>query len=231
MKKLINVLAAASFTAACFPLVASANIINGSFEADNWSGLALNLDAAGLTGWTVTDPLGSVGYGATYPFGVDNDSGVGPTPYGDQFVVLGPQGLGGNSIEQVLTGLTLGQVYTLGWAAASESSPIATFPGQAHLQVSVTSGIGSWSLNVDPPSSVNNYWDTWTEYSLDFTAGATSATISFLDLGALGGPVAETDIGLDQVTLQSVPEPGSLMALGSAFLLIGNRLSKRSGVN
>ena len=65
------------------PAANASGFVNGSFEADNWSGsggVQLDLGTAGLTGWTV----GSLADTNVYPAGVNNSSSYGPAPDGTQ---------------------------------------------------------------------------------------------------------------------------------------------------
>jgi len=172
------------------------SIVNGSFEADDWGiGKRFDLGASGgpVTGWTVVDPTGD----SLYPWGLRegiNQHGGGPTPFGQQwFVIGGPFGAGGISIEQSVGGLTVGQTYALGFALSTEEFT----GGSSNVRVSFPSGTSTPGLDIAVPPSALALWDTWTSYSIDVVADAPTLTVRFTDLGSPLG----RDVGLDNVTL------------------------------
>ncbi len=166
-------------------------VVNGSFEADTF-GYNGTLDLGGtnpLTGWTTL-------HNGTYPWGLPypNYFTAGPTPYGNQWVIVGDYGNGGTWIEQTLNGLTPGHTYNLNFAAASE---LPNGGGQSLLGVSFPSGSNTPGQTIAAPLTQVNYWDTWASFSVSFTASNSSVTFRFTGLAASFG----SDPGIDNVSV------------------------------
>ena len=201
----------------------ASGFVNGSFEADNWTGsggVQLNLGTAGLTGWAV----GSLVNTSVYPAGVNNLSGYGPTPDGTQWVVLGYHGSAGqNYIEQSISGLTANSSYTVSFDLSTEGYLNGYGAGNAQAMVSVPVGSSTLSQTFAAPDSLNNFWDTWNSFSYTFLATGTSATVRFTQAVSIN---AGYDVGIDNVSLKgssSVPEPASIalmLGLGASSTMI-----------
>jgi hypothetical protein len=172
-------------------------ITNGSFEADpfNYNG---TLDLGGsnpLTGWT-TLSNGTYPWGLPYP----NSYNAGPTPYGNQWVIVGNYCGDGTWIEQTIN-TTVGQTYTLSFALASEEGGSG-----AQVEVSFPTGSSTTSQTFTAPPRVTNLWDTWATSSMDFTADSASATIRFTSV-----PVSASegcDAGIDNVAVTAAQTIG-----------------------
>src|SRR5579863_10441348 len=109
---ILCIVASLAFLGAAQRAMAGPIFVNGSFEADPWSGYVSNPT---VTGWTVTGP------GDGYPYGVHNGPG-GPTPFGTQFIVPGGFGSGGGTAEQTVSGFTSGLGYEVTFDLSSEST-------------------------------------------------------------------------------------------------------------
>src|SRR3989442_15370284 len=103
---------------------AAANLaVNGSFEVNpctsSTPGQKVGLEGNAVTGWFIPASDG------TYPWCLQNNVnvyGAGPTPYGNQWLVLGEVGTGVSyTIQQTINGLAPGNTYKLSFAIASES--------------------------------------------------------------------------------------------------------------
>jgi hypothetical protein len=206
------------------PMLAIAGpvINNGSFEADTFAaGGTLGLGCQNtLTGWVAHCSPDS-----TYPWGLPNSNtyNAGPTPYGNQWVILGDYGGDGSWIEQAVSGFTVDQSYTLSFALASEQPG----GGGSTICVSFTAGSCATGTDFSAPLRGANYWDTWGTDTLTFTASASTMTIHFE-----GVPNAVAfDVGLDNVQIlggtSSVPEPASFTFVGlGLFGLMARRLRR-----
>jgi hypothetical protein len=219
---------AATLAVIGFPLAAGAapTVANGSFEADTFSsGGTLGLGCGNtLTGWTAQCSPDN-----TYPWGLPNSNTYngGPTPYGNQWVILGDFGADGSWVEQAVSGFTVGQSYSLSFAIASEN------PGGSGSTLCVTFAPGDAGDSCTTGSLFNaplrgaNYWDTWGTDSINFTATTSTMTIHFQ-----GVPNAVSlDVGLDNVAISgggsAIPEPFSLTMLGAGLAMLG--LVRRRG--
>ncbi len=184
-------------------------INNPSFESDSFSsGGTLGLGCRNtLTGWAAHCSSDN-----TYPWGLPNVNtyNAGPTPYGNQWVILGDFGGDGSWIEQAVSGFSVGQSYTLSFAIASELPG----GGGSTICVSLTAGDCSTGTDFSAPLRVANFWDTWGTRTLTFLATSSTMTIHF---EGVPNEVA-FDVGLDNVQItqnsSTVPEPTSLSLLG-----------------
>lgn len=155
----IFVVAAATTTAA-----ATISIVNGSFEADVFNaardGSSLDLGGTNpLTGWTTL-------HNGIYPWGLQNTNGyrAGPTPFGNQWVVVGDYGHGGTWIQQAVTGFTIGKTYELSFALATEQ-------GRGALaEVSFPTGSNTLAQVFTAPLRASTYWDKWGTFTMPFIA-------------------------------------------------------------
>ncbi len=190
-KRILPVAVSLTLVASKMTAVAAPTIVNGSFEADVFSasgyGYSIGLGGVNpLTGWTTLN-IGE------YPWGLQNQNafGAGPTPFGNQWVVVGYYGMGGSWIQQVVSGFTVGQTNTLSFALSSEDEA-ATL-----AQVSFPSGSSTPAQTfVGPPAFL---WDTWRIFSMNFVATSTTVTIRFTGLAGLYGD----DPGIDNVIIRS----------------------------
>ena len=199
------------------------SFVNGSFELDNWNtggGPFLNVDASGVTGWTAVDPAF---VSAFFIEGWNNANGVGPTPFGNQWIALGEEGQGGNYVEQTVGGFTVGSNYSLTLSIASETLDPAI------LGLSLP-GSSISSANFTAPAVTSQSWDTWQTFSYNFTADAASLTFRFTDASNAGN----TALGLDNISVAplggtAVPEPDSVaLVLTASALLAGLRRKSRT---
>src|SRR5258708_5762985 len=167
-------------------------VVNGSFEDDSFSsGGTLGLGCTQtLTGWTT-----QCSADGEYPWGLPNSNEYngGPTPYGNQWVIVGDFGNDTSWIQQTVSGFTPGQTYTLSFALASEGTG-----GGSQVQVSFPSGSTTNSQVFTAPLRGPNYWDTWGTFEMAFVATAASVTFQF---EALAAGSEDLDVGIDNVSI------------------------------
>lgn len=199
----LSVLLLAAFTARAESLV-----VNGSLN-----GSIANMDVP--TGWTVlagtpdtVDPTSNVGVSGWLSFG------VAPTvsPDGGTWVGLGINGSYIESFGQSLSGLTVGQTYTVSWQAANFgiNNQANSYLGSNAIGVMLDGA----SIGQGSTLSLSSNWST---QSLTFVATSASQLLSF--------SLASTEKaypGIDGISVTAggvapaVPEPSTwaLMAIG-----------------
>jgi PEP-CTERM motif len=212
------------------PAVASNLVVNGSFEV-NGGGGQINFNTS-ATGWTVP---GTANSSYTFIYGpgtADTTTGVqgvygnnalwGPgngsangfpstSPDGGYFIAQDSD-FQNSPIQQTISGLTVGNSYTVGfwWAAAQQY----TFNGPNQSQWQVSLGSQTQSTAFDSISS--HGFSGWMYQTFTYTATSSSEVLSFF---ANGSPAVPPFALLDGVTLNaSTPEPGTLALLGSGLL-------------
>jgi len=200
---ILSVLLLAAFTARAESLV-----VNGSLN-----GSIANMDVP--TGWTVlagtpdtVDPTSNVGVSGWLSFG------VAPTvsPDGGTWVGLGINGSYIESFGQSLSGLTVGQTYTVSWQAANFgiNNQANSYLGSNAIGVMLDGA----SIGQGSTLSLSSNWST---QSLTFVATSASQLLSF--------SLASTEkayLGIDGISVTAggvtpaVPEPSTwaLMAIG-----------------
>ena len=198
MRRLYGSVLAASVLIWCgsAQLNASSLIVNGSFETPSVGGAWAGIANGGIPGWTSNDPTGTeIDY--TQILG-------GPAYAGVQSLEV--DGYAFDTVTQTVTGLTPGQEYQLSWAygVRPTSGPqqlVVSFGGNVITTDSTQGGGFGWTLNTF------RFFATGTSEDLVFAAVDTSAT---------GG---NSKIGneIDAVSLDAVPEPGTLPLLLSGL--------------
>jgi len=203
-------------------------VVNGDFEQTS-NGIGEFDHNTSATGWTSTgynfifnpssvDSTGSPGrYSPTSLWGPGNgaNNGLTASPTGGNFA-SGDGAYLTAPITQTITGLVVGQSYTLSfdWAAAQQYG----YYGATTSQWNVSLGDASFSTVVYQLPSQG--FSGWMHETRTYTATGSSAVLSFLAAGTPSGlpPFALLDgVSLSSnAPASSVPEPG-----GSALVLAG----------
>jgi hypothetical protein len=185
-----------------FGLVASTSahagslIINGSFENPSVGGDWSLFSNGQVSGWYTTDPSGVIE--------IDNSSIFGGAAFS------GTQSLEVNAynpeaVDQLVTGLVVGQTYDLSWAYGDR-------PGSGAQQMQVWFGGSLVTLDSD---NLNNSSLLWFPQTFVVIATSTSEVLSFEGLPDSGLPSYGNEV--DGVSLVGTPEPSSLLLLGTGL--------------
>jgi hypothetical protein len=185
----------------------AASIVNGSFEAVQLAGPPFqSSNPADVPGWTHS---GSPGDALLWRVGYA-DSGGSITTAGDglQFITMGGghDNFGTGNWSTVITGLDPGISYDVSFKIANE-----TISTPQSMTVQMLSGSSTGPMSFDAPFSPAFYWQNWVPEDYIFLASSTEATIQF-------SASVVADIGLDNVAVAAVPEPSSVLLLGTSFL-------------
>jgi len=186
-------------------LPAYANLLtNGSFEFGNFvpdgnDTMSLAAGATDMTGWTVENAA-LAWIGPANPFSLTASDGsyfLDLTGYHDDAPYAG--------VQQTIS-TTIGAQYQLSFDLGTDPTYDA-----AAVSVVVTGGAGPTTFTSNPLSA--NQWQT---FQYDFTATSASTTIE------LDGQASTNQkyIGLDNVSVVAIPEPGTLTLVAGPGLLV-----------
>jgi hypothetical protein len=183
-------------------------LINGSFESGTFvpdplypgdDTMNLTVGATDMTGWT-TKIADLAWIGPSNPFGlIASDGGYFLDLSG--FHDNAPYG----GVQQIVA-TTIGTQYRLSLDIGTD--PLYDF---AAVSVQVTGGVGPTTFTSTPLTP-----NRWESFTFDFTASSASTTIELDGQAA----VDEKYIGLDNVSLTVIPEPGVLTLIAGPGLLV-----------
>jgi hypothetical protein len=184
-----------------------ANLLqNGSFELGNFvpngqDAMELAVGATDMTGWTVEN-ASLAWIGPSNPFGLTASAGgyfLDLSGYHDSAPYAGV-------LQSQTISTTIGAQYRL-------SLDVGTDPAYDTAPVGVEVTAGSDSMTFTSTPLQNNQWET---FQFDFVATSANTSISLVGQ-------ASTDqkyIGLDNVSVVPIPEPGALTLVAGPCLLV-----------
>ena len=222
---------AAVVLAAAAPAAAATNLVtNGSFEAgyvQNTEFGASYPAGAGPVGWTSADagaynlyfdPATASSVDAASRFGGRqkfHTSFSGASPDGGKFVALDGDTNYNGPLTQSIAGLTVGKKYAVSFFWGAGQFDNRTGDTTERLDVS----FGGTTQSTATLSNPSGGFTGWFAKTLDFTATASTQTLSFLSIGSPAGlpPLAV----LDGVSVTAVPEPATWGLMFAGFGLVG----------
>lgn len=177
---------------------AKANLItNGSFEDPPVTGRTWGFYDA-VTGWSSTEQIE-----------LQTNALFGPAADGNQYVELDSNSGDGNQWLVQGFDTTAGQEYTFTFAYSPRPNV-----SNNDLWAGVYSGGGWLTINALSASGVGLSGTDWTYYSYSFVADDASATVGFMDRGPDDG----YGTFIDDVSVAPVPEPATMLLLGTGLL-------------
>lgn len=198
MKTFISFIAVAGSIA-----VAHAGITNGSFQ-----------DGSGntATGWTLG---GSNALALTDTDYITNAGGYGASPYGGRFLSFNAGEVAADNWAYQDFATTAGTEYTVSFAYGNFSASTLQ-----NLNVSLSDSFyGTLSSATFADSTgTTDLSAMWNTASMTFVAASSTTRLTFTDAGST---TISTDLFVDNVAVEAVPEPMTMLALagGAAALL------------
>jgi hypothetical protein len=210
---------------------------SGTGTVNNWSvvnqpgQVAYNILERDATATTIQPANRFSGTGQNQDlYALPSNTNTAPFNVGNNFMALDGdpgdathQGVQG-ALQQTINGLTVGATYRLTFDFAADQLQDRTGPTTEYLHVS----LDGQSHDTDVLHDASQSATPWELETMFFTATSTSEVLSFLSVGT---PTGEPPVALlDNVSLQSVPEPATwgLMMVGVAAIGASLRMRRRA---
>lgn len=149
-----------------------------------------------------------------------NNGFNGTSPDGGNFLVMDAD-YHATPIQQTLTGLTRGTVYSVTFSYAAAQWNQNTGPTTETMQVS----LGGQSRRTTTINLPSQGFSGWLSQTFSFTYDGTSPTLSFLAIGTPSG--APPMLLLDGITLYDIPEPAAAFGLLSGCAVLARVRRRR----
>ena len=198
-------------------VTASGGQLTYNLYASGWTNLNTGYNFLFASG--SADTTGANGVDGNLKLWGSNNGGLSTItapPTGGNFIAAdGAYEIG--AIQQTITGLTVGQEYTLSfyWGAAQQSG----YTGNTTEKW--TASLGAQSFNTSTYSLASHSFSGWMQQSFTYTATGTSEVLSFLATGTPSGEPPFSllaDVSMEATSPSPAPEP-SVLQYG-AFLLV-----------
>jgi hypothetical protein len=186
-------------------------ITNGTFNTPSPLNGGWSLYSNGqINGWTTTDPSG---------IEIDTAGPIGPgtNPFSTNSLEVNANNP--ETVQQTLTGLTVGQEYTLNYEYGDR-------PGSGPESMEVA--VGGTVLGTDTDLGGNSVL-VWTGNSYKFVATSSTENLDFIGLSDTGQPSYGNEV--DAVTLYATPEPSTWLLMISGLALLGFAVSRKRSVS
>jgi hypothetical protein len=157
----------------------------------------------------------------------NSDPSFGDNPFGQRYALMEHPDIG-NAALQYVTGFEVGQNYELSfWAAVSTSQGFVQIGGLIGVQDPAMAGEHFLLYNFPVPASVGLEFSDWFRFSITFTAPSDTMTLWIGQSGQGFGPVYFPPVAIDQVSINTVPEPLLGLFAFAAVLLFNRRLRQQ----
>ena len=186
-------------------------VVNGDFGTPALSPGSWGLfTSAQVTGWSTTDPGGVMEIDTPGPIG------PGKNPYAAQSLEVNANNP--ETVQQTITGLTVGQTYWLAWAYGDRPGS-----GDESMQVWLNG-----ALITTDSDTLSNSSLVWTNNGFEVIATSTSETLSFVGLPDSGSPSYGNEV--TNVSLIATPEPSTWLLMISGLGFLGFAAWRQRGV-
>jgi hypothetical protein len=207
------------------PAANAVGVVNGSFESYTGTfgsdgGAIIGSTSSQLPGWTVISQVAILRVPNAYALTASDG-----TQFLDLTSYFGIGGGAGQGVQQTLSDLTPGEIYTVAFDIGVSNGSCGVSGNICSGPVSVQATVGSLTqAYVHNPTGLGNIWGT---YAFDFVATSSTTVLQLTMLSTAGAYV-----GLDNVTVSLVPEPASttlflLGGLGLAAILKRQPMTRR----
>jgi len=189
-------------------------IVDGSFSAPNQNGGWSAVSNGNVPGWTNIS-------GNNDGIEIDNSSLLGGSAYTGTTQSAELNGTTWDTISQIVTGLVVGEEYTLSWAYGQR-------PGSGFQQTNVSFGGAAITTDTSSGNATNL---TWTLNTFNVIATSTTEDLNFAAVATNGNSALGNEITAVSLidTGNSVPEPmtPALIGLGLVALAVVRRKAQQ----
>ncbi len=183
----------------------NAQILNGSFQ-----------DGAGTTAdnWVLTGSNSLALVDADY---IANAGGSGASPYGGRFLSMNASDVAANNSASQEFGTVTGQWYSVKFAYANYG---ASTLQRLNASVTDTNAGVLAATSFDDSTGSTDLGAIWADGEIRFQAASSLSTLIFTDAGST---TSSTDLFVDNVSVEAVPEPATIALIGLGLAGVAKR--------